>query len=292
MAQSVEYFEQAITIDPEYAPAWAGLSGAHVLAGYLGYVPPSEGMAEAERTSLRALALDPELSIAYTSLGWVRLFQFKWAAARTIFERALELNPNDVDALHGLGDYLTITGNARAGMAYVRRARNNDPFSPIWGQSVVGHLHMMRRFEEAIAEADNILGVYPSQSVWGARGVACWELGRYDEALDNFRRMMARQPDRLDALESGYASDGPSGAVRALADFRASTAREDGTGTLNLALWYARAGDADKTLEWLERAYELRSPDLIYIGIRPELGFLHGDKRFEAILARMKLAAL
>ena len=292
LAQAVDQFEKAIQIDPEYAPAWAGLSGAHVLAGYLGYVPRSESMAAAEGAAVRALTLDPELSIAHTALAWVRLYEFEWESARVIFERALRINPNDVDALHGLGDYLTITGDADAGLEYVRRARSNDPFSPIWGHSVVAHLHMMRRFDEVIVEAQEVLDLYPRPAVWRIRGFACWELGRYEEAITNFRAAMSHRPELLNALETGYAQDGPGGAVRAIAKVSASAARESGTAAMFVALWFARAGDAEETMQWLEQAYELRSPDLVYVGVRPELEFLHSDPRYQDLLARMGLKAL
>jgi len=291
IAQSVEFFEEAIRIDPEYAPAWAGLASSHVLAGYVGYVPASEAMPAAERAAKRALALDPLDSLAHTSLAWVHLFEFNWEAARTVFGRALELNPNDVDALHGFGDYLTITGSADLGLEYVRRSTENDPFSPVWGYSVISHLHLMGRFEEAIAQVDSVLELYPRPVLWGIRGSACWQLGRFDEAIENYRRALVAQPDYLEALETGYAEGGPFGAVRAFADASSSAAREAGTAPLRIALRYARVGDAEETLAWLEQAYEKRSPDLIYVGVRPELEFLYSYPRFEDLLTRLGLAA-
>ena len=291
LSQAVEYFEEAIRIDPTYATAWAGLSGTQVYAAYLGYVPRSVGIPEGERAALRAIELDPGLSVAHTSLAWVRLFQFDWVAARDAFERALEINPNDVDALHGLGDYLTVTGNGELGLEYVRQARENDPFSPMWGHSVLVHLHLMRRYEQVIAAADEILEQNPRPMVWGARGFACWQLGHHEEALDNFRSMLGRRPERLDAMEVAYARGGPEAAVLAIADISAVVARESGTAPLWLALWYARAGDTENALLWVKSAFEKRSPDLIYIGVRPELEILHSDPRFQDLLAKMGLQA-
>jgi TolB-like protein len=291
VAKSIEYFEEAITIDPEYAPAWAGLSGSHVLAGYIGYVPPAEAMPAAEREAEHAIVLDPYESTAHTSLAWVRLFEFDLEAARTIFERALELNPNDVDSLHGFGDVLTITGDVDLGLEYVIRSRNNDPFSPVWGHAVIAHLHLMRRFEESIEQADDILDIYPRPAVWSVRGSACWQLGRYEEAVENYRRALVAMPDHLAAFETAYTKDGPFGAVRALADATADVAGAAGTAPLGIALRYARVGDADKAMAWLEQAYEKRSPDLIYVGVRPELEFLHADPRFENLLARLGVVA-
>ena len=229
LMRAAKYFQQAIEIDPTFAPAWAGISGTHILSAYLGYVPAAEGMAAAEKTALRTLALDNELALAHTALGWVRLMQFNWEEARRTFEKALDLNPNDPDALHGLGDYLTITGNAEDGLTFVKKAKDVDPFSPVWGSSVVGHLHMMRRFEEAIAESQKVLDLYPSSSIWGARGNAYYQLGRLDEALESYRKMFERRPDLLGALEQGNNKNGPVGAIRAIADAAALRARSQRT---------------------------------------------------------------
>ena len=290
LARSVKYFEQAIEIDPTFAPAWAGISSTHILTAYLGYVPAAEGIAKAESAALRTLALDPRLALAHTALGWVRLFQFKWEEARQAFEKALDINPNDPDALHGFGDYLTITGSAEDGMVFVKRARDNDPFSPVWGTSVIAHLHMMHRFEEVLSESAKVLDSYPNSRVWGLRGAAYLELGRMDEALDSYRKLFERRPDLLDVLEQGNTNDGPAGAIRAIANAKALKARQSQAGAFGVALWYARAEDPAETVAWLERAYTQGSPDLIYVGVRPEMDIMHTDPEFKEIINRMGLS--
>jgi TolB-like protein len=290
LVRAAEYFEQAIEIDPTFAPAWAGISSTHILAAYLGYVPATEGIADAESAALRTLALNNGLALAHTTLGWVRLFQFNWEEARKAFEKALDINPNDPDALHGFGDYLTITGSAEEGMNYVKRARDNDPFSPLWGHAVVAHLHMMRRFEEAISESEKVLELYPTSPVWGIRGNANLQLGRLDEALDCYRKVFERQPDLLDTLEQGKTNDGAAGAIRAIADAAALTARQTQSGAFRVAIWYAMAGDTAETLAWLEQAYTQGSPDLIYVSIRPELDIMYSVPEFRELIDRMGLA--
>lgn len=291
LAQSVEYFEQAIRMDSTFAMGWAGLAGAHVLRAYAGLVPPEKGMSAAEQAALRAVGLNDALSLAHTALGWVRmLYDYDWDEARRQFETALDLDPNDVDALHGFGDYLTITGSAEDGLAYVRRARDNDPFSRYWGQAVVGHLLFMARFEDAVAEAHRVVEFYPESPVWMFSGRASWQLGRGEEALASFRRALARRPALLEALDAGYAEGGPEAAVRAVAEAAAEASRSSHAGSVSVALWYARVGDRDQALSWLERAFEQRAPSLIYIAVTPEVDFLHGDPGFRSILQRMGLA--
>ncbi len=289
VAQSIPHYEEAIGIDSTFALGWAGLAGAYSFAAYLGSIPAPEAMSKAEHAALRALALDDGLSAAHTALGWVRLWNFRFEDAQSAFARALELDPNDVNALHGFGDCLTITGSAEDGLAYVKRARQADPLSPMWGHTVVSHLVMMGRYQEAITEAEAVLQMLPNSPVPSLRGSAFWQLGRKEEALADFRESLARRPTLLEALDSGYSESGATGAIRAVADAAAEEARGSGAGALGVALWYARAHDDVKTLAWLERAYEDRSPDLVYVGIRAELDFLHSDAGFRDLLERMGL---
>ena len=287
--QALEYFERAIEIDQNYAPAWAGMSGVQVVAGYIGITPARETIAAAEQSALKAIELDPTISESHTSLGWVRLIQFDWAEARDSFQRALEINPNDVNALHGFGDYLTITGSPDDGLAFVRRSTENDPFSSMWGQALVAHYFMARRYEDAIAEAEKLRLIFPESFIWSVVGSAQWKLGRDAAAYESFRFAVSGRPADLQALESGFESGGLTGAASALAKVTADRATERDIATLRVPLWYARAGDADQTLAWLEKAYATGAPDLIYVSIRPEFEFLHEDERFLDLLARMKL---
>jgi adenylate cyclase len=289
VARAIPYFEEAVRIDSTFAIGWAGISGAYSLAAYYGSMPAREAMAEAEGGALRAMALDDNLSGPHTALGWTRLWEYRLEDARREFERALDLDPNDVNALHGLGDCLTIIGEGEGGLAYVRRSKETDPFSPIWGRAVVAHLVMMGRYAEALSEAEAVLEVYPNARVQGLRGSAYWQLGRKEEALNEFRISLARRPALLEALESGYARSGATGAVRAVADAAAEESRGSGSGALGVAIWYARAGDRSTALAWLERAYEDGSPDMVYVGIRAELELLHSDAGFLELLERMGL---
>jgi TolB-like protein/Flp pilus assembly protein TadD len=290
LERSAKYFQQAIEIDPTFAPAWAGLSVTHILSAYLGVVPPAEAMAAAESTALRTLALDNQLALAHTALGWVRLLQFNWDEARQTFERALQLNPNDPDALHGLGDYLTITGNGEEGLSFVKKAKEVDPFSPMWASSVVGHLYMMRRFEEAISEAEKVIDLYPNSSSWGTQGNAYYQLGHLDEALHSYRKEYERRPELLAALEQGNSKNGPVGAIRAIADSIAQKARQTRSNAFDVAIWYARAGDVEEAMAWLEKAYTQGSPDLIYVGVRPEFDIMYSVPGFKELIERMKIS--
>jgi TolB-like protein len=287
LEQAIRYHEEALHKDSTFALAWAGLAGTQVLRAYLGQAPPSEVFPEAEWAAQRALELDDGISEAHTAIGWIWLFTYQWEAARKSLERALAINPNDVDALHGFGDYLSITGSLEDGLAYVKRARDVDPFSPMWGHAVIGHLVMMDRYADALAEAEIVAERFPNAPLHVFRGVARWEMGMQEEALDDFRVVVSRRPARRDALEAGYGQSGPVGDVRAVAEAAAQEALQSGAGDFSVALWYGRAGNADRAMEWLERAFRDQAPDLIYVALRPELHLLRDDPRFHDLLGRM-----
>jgi len=143
---------------------------------------------------------------------------------------------------------------------------------------VVGHLVMMDRYQEALAEAERVVERFSNAPIHIFRAIAYWELGREEEALSDLRVAVGRRPTLLDSLKAGYERSGPRGAVAAAAGAAARNARESGAGAFGVATWYGRAQDADNAMEWLERAYEDRTPDLIYIALRPELRFLRGDR--------------
>ena len=148
---------------------------------------------------------------------------------------------------------------------------------------------MARRYEDAIAEAEKILRTFPEPSIWYVIGAAQWKLGRDDEAYESYRFAASSRPADLAAREAGEERGGLTGAVRALAKVTADRATERDIATLRVPVWYARAGDADQTMVWLEKAYAAGAPDLIYVSVRPEFEFLYEDERFLDLLARMDL---
>lgn len=286
--KSLKYFQEAIDMDSGFAPAWAGLAGAQYLLAYYGSVPPQEAIPQAKEAALKALELDDQHAWAYTMLGWIKLSDWDWSGAKKTFQKALELNPNDPDAWHGYGDYLTVTGRPEEGLVLVKRGRDCDPFSPLAAIPVASKLHYMRRYDDAIAEAHKLLELDPDFPVHNVLAEAFWQKGMYEEALAEYRK--AVPPPFLDALERGYADSGPKGAILAVALKMVENSKRGYVDPFYIAFWYARTKEIDTTLAWLEKAYEQRSPAMFYIKVRPEFDHLRSDPRFQDLLRRMGLA--
>jgi tetratricopeptide (TPR) repeat protein len=152
-------------------------------------------------------------------------------------------------------------------------------------------LNFVGRYEEAAAAARKALSLQPDSPIANSQlEIALFMLGRHDEILSRLRKERADDPERQAALERGYAEEGFKGALRREADVRAERKEKSRsrTGAVGLALQYLEAGDKDKAMYWLEKAYENREGSLLYIG-RPIWDPLRSEPRFVNLLKRLNL---
>jgi len=289
--RSLKLFNQAVDIDPGFAAAWAGLAGAHVLIAYFGNQPPYEAILQARVAALKALELDPQLFAGYSALGWVRLYTWDLPGAGEAFEEALRLNPNDAVTYHGYADYLTLTGRLEEGLAQVKLGRSIDPLSPMANLPVVFHLYMMRRYDESILEAQELLKMNPDYPVNRALSMVYWQQGLFDEALAEDRKALVRWNDTglLEALENGNAESGPQGAILAVAQEMVARSKLRYVDPFKIASRFAQVGEVDRAFEWLERAIDQGSLELVYINVRPEFDPLRRDPRYSRLMHRLGL---
>lgn len=132
LAGAVEQFERAVTLDPDYARAWADLSMATSLSYGWGFRRDSAMPRRSEEAVERALELDPRMAAAYTARGYIHSWiEYDSAKADRSFARAIELNPRFPTAYHWRGEILSDRGHAESGIPYLERARELDPLSPI-----------------------------------------------------------------------------------------------------------------------------------------------------------------
>lgn len=293
--ESLKYFHQAIEIDPDFAPGWAGLSGAHLLIAYFGNESPREGILQARVGALRALELDDQLSAAYSALGWVRLYTWDWPGAGEAFEEALRLNPNDSATYHGYADYLTLTGRPEEGLVQVRRGRSIDPLTPMATLPVPFHLYMMRQYDESIAEAQKLLETDPDYPVNLLLSKVYWQKGLFEESLAEYGKVLVRRNDSglLEALENGNADSadsGPHAAMRAVAQELVTRSKLGYVDSFRIASTFAIAGEVDLAFEWLDNAVDQGSLELVYVNIRPEFDPLRDDPRYKSLMHRLGLS--
>lgn len=292
--KAIEYFTAATQRDPKYARAFAGLSHTFAVQAADPYRPPREVMPAAKAAADTALHLDDNSAEAHTSLGMYYLFyEWDWPAAEREFRRALDLDSDSSDALHFYGHYLEAVGKTDEAVSVMKRATEADPLSLIINNEYGWALYFSRKYSEAAQVwqkgLDMDRGFAVSQM---SLSQALERLGRTGEALASAKKAAQMEVSAYNLIEvaCAYAVAGqPQEARKTLAQVQTLSAREY-VDEYVIAYAYAELHDADETFRRLERAFEQRSSQLIWIKVEPKFDPVRPDKRFGALLQRLKLA--
>jgi serine/threonine-protein kinase len=286
-----QYFEQAAQLDPNYAPAYAGLADYYWVTDVL---PAAVRMPDAKRYALKALEIDPNLAEAHTSLGVVRfLADWNWPEAEREFRRALELDPGNVDANRIYSDYLSEMGRAEEALAEVRKTQKLDPLS-LPTQVMIGWtLYFARQYDEAVEQCRKVVDLEPDS----VNAHDCLELsylakGKYEEAVAEGQRAVALSGNDLARavdLARAYALAGnQAGARHILNEWHAQEKRTN-IPPYFFAQVHVALGENDQGLAWLEKAYTGRDSHLVQLMVDPAFDSVRSDPRFQDLLHRLEL---
>ena len=292
--KSIEYFKQAINLDPNSALGYVGLADAYTLIGatFVASLPPREAMPNARTAAQKALEIDPSLSEAHTSLAWIKYrFDWDWRGAEDGFRQAIALNPNNAQAHHWYADYLTAMGRFDEALAEIRRARELDPFSIFINWNVGRILFFARRYDEALTELRRTLEMDQNfarthaylQSVYLKKGMN-------DEAFAELLKVEALTgtgAERIAALKNAYAAGGWELVWQKEVEFALEDAKSRYVTSLSMAFLYTQNGDRNRALESLNRAYEEREGSLVNLNADPSWDELRPDPRFQDLLRRV-----
>jgi adenylate cyclase len=283
----------ALAKDPNYAPAHAGISQVWGVRRQRGEVRPDEATPKANAAALRALKLDSTLAEPHFALATTTTWgEWDWQGGERAFRQAIRLKPDYPEARAFYSHLLCILGRRAEAMQQIDRALELDPFDPLLQSLRGGVLSIARRHDDAIAQNRLTLRRVPNYPM------AQWHLwlslhlkGEYAQALTEAKKWADVAGDReiADALDRGYRQGGYAAALRAAAEMRAARSRSRYVGPWGVAIWYAAAGENERALEWLERAFQVRDPGMPYLGVHPIWDRLRGDPRYRDLLRRMNL---
>lgn len=292
--KAIDYFQQAIAKDPNYAAAYSGLADCYILLGGYGIMPLLEALEHARTAAESALRLDDELAEAHTSLGLIKTFDgWNWVESRRQFERAIQLNPNYATAHHWYGDgYLAPIGRVDDALAELRKAQELDPLSPVITADVGKELYFARRYDEAIAQFHRALELDPDspQAHAGLENTYI-EKGMYTEAaaelkvLDRARMVQHRMFHRAYLLAREGRHQEARQVLRELLLVMQRSYLDPGC----IALLHTALGDKDQAFAWLERAYLARSSYMTSLKGLPGYDPLRSDPRFDSLVRRVGL---
>jgi TolB-like protein/predicted Zn-dependent protease len=292
-SSAVDYLEQAIEIDPNYAEAHAWLSFAQWLPSVWGYSQPKESFRNARSTANKAMALDETLAMAHVSVGWIALaHDWQWRKARQSFERARELNPNDPMVYHGLAWYLTMAGRLDEAIETMQTAVKLDPLSHVFNNGLAWMYFDSGQVERAIEQRKKALELTPGYMV-AMEGLAedYLSMSMYTEAVATLERAMTpagRTPRLVTTLGRVYALSGRKDEAEILLKELHKRAASEYVLPTFFAEVYASLGNMDEAFRWLEKGYQEKSWYMLFLRISPRWDPLRSDPQFEDLVQRMK----
>ncbi|MFI5372830.1 MAG: protein kinase, partial [Candidatus Eisenbacteria bacterium] len=294
--RALEFFRRAVGQAPGYARAHAGIADAFAILGDLDALSPSEARAGATAAAERALALDPGLPEAHTSLGFIRdFFEWDWSAAEAAYRRAIEAGPSYATARQWYAELLVGLGRFDEAIAESQRAVALDPLSMIMQVSLADVLYFARDFPRALRTLRGVLELDPGfATALTDLGRMLTETGAHDEAIESFRhaeRVLGTGGKPSAGLAYALARAGRVDEARhALAEMEARLAPAPAAaGRHSIAVTYLALGDRERAIEWLERAHRDGDRALVWLKVHPRLDPLRGDARFERLIDAMNL---
>ncbi len=297
LQKAVEYFEQAIALDPDWPLGYAGLADAYLVMPFWAPVRPSEAMPKAKAAAARALQMDETLAEAHASLGGIAAdYDWDWPTAEREFERAIALSPNYATAHQWYAEYLRTMGRHGDAIRELTKAQELDPLSLIIGVQVGAVHYVAGDFEQAEARLRKTLELGPEFAF--AHQMLAKTLflqGRFSEAITEARetvRFSNNDPFYAAYLSYMCAKGGQPEEARKILDELSARSTEEYVAPTHFALVHAGLDERDRMFEWLERAYQGRDVLLLRMLTDPLLAPLRSDPRFADLVRRVGLPPL
>ena len=288
--------EQAITLDPDYALAYAVLAESHLWSAFWGFTNPRESLPKAKSAALRALRLDDRMAEAHSALGAVLgVCEFDWPGAEREFRRALELNPSSAVVRHYYGSwFLRTLGRVEEAAAEMRRACELDPLDPYYNTMVGYLLHITRQFEPAVAQFQHAIDLDPTFffSYW-MLSIPYALHGRFEEAIaaaEKANELAGGKAMTLGELGRVLGLAGRTAEARQLLAELEVRRRSSYVPAFSIAMIHRGLGDMEKGLEWWAKGIEER--DLLLetsLKTEPSYDPLRSHPAYHALLRKMNL---
>lgn len=297
LQKAVEYFEQAVSLDPDWPLGYAGLADAYLGMSIWASMRPGEAIPKARAAAAKALEMDESLAGAHATMAFIAtLYDWDSPTAEREYQRALALSPNYATAHQWYAQHLTITSRHDAAIKEISKAQEFDPLALIIGANVGCVHYFAGDLEQAETRLRKTLEFGPDFAY--AHQVLTMTLflqGRFAEAITEAReavRLSNNEP--LCAATLGYvcAKAGQPEEARRILDELAARSTEAYIAPTFLALVHAGLGERDRMFEWFERAYKERDVWLRDTLIDPLLTPMRTDPRFTDLVRRVGLPAM
>jgi len=297
LQKSIDYYNQAIKLDPNYAPAYAHMARAYFFMAFFGTVPPKAGWSKVKEAATLAVEKDDHLPEGHGALGLAKLhYDWDFAGAESEFKRGLDLNPNNADIRHDYAHYLMAMGRVVESEAESKRALALDPIGDVLNSCLCWHSFAARDYDQSVRLAQKFLTSQPDDP-WELT-ILGWDYeqkGMPEQAVAKFRKAVEVTKDTpfnsfyLAALGHGYAMAGNRPEAEKVLHTLSDREKKSYVSPFDLALIHAALGETNYAFALLNKAIAERSTFLVYTKWEPRLDPLRSDTRFSQILKQIGL---
>ena len=293
LKRAIDYFNQAIAKDPNYALAYAGLADSYTLLSVFSAASPQDSIPQARVAAKKALELDNTLAEAHASSGRILSgYDYDFERAIAEFERAIQLNPNYATSYHWISNGpLTARGEFDRAITEGKRAVELDPLSMIDNADLGQIYFYARRYDEAISQVGKAIEIDPHSYLAHYYLGQIYQLqGHLTEAIAEYQKAVELDddPQALAFLGQAQARIGQRDEAQEILSRMTEEAKSRYVSAYSFALMFIALGDKERAIDALERAYrEGAANDIITIRVDPMLEDLHGDPRFEALAEKI-----
>jgi len=295
MGKAIEYLQQAITLDRQYAQPHVALANIYGAMAFYGWTSPQDAWKKSRAAAAQALEIDSHLADAHAMYAIVDFyFNWEWKNAEENFRQAISLNPNYATAYQFYTWYLIAMSRTEEAQNSIRRALELDPLAIFAYSTASDVFYMSRQYDQAITQLQAALDLNGDDPLALSRlGWSYIQKGMFTEAISNMKRAVTLSPFNQELswmLGHAYAMAGKTEEARKIIDDLHRLAKIQYVQPYGFALIHVGLEENDAALEWLEKGYQDRNGWMPLLQVEPRFDPLRSDPRFQDLLRRMNLS--
>jgi TolB-like protein/Flp pilus assembly protein TadD len=289
--KGVEFFHQAIKIDPDYALAYVGLAYSYGTLAAHGYLAPNEALPLGKRAAINALVIDETIAEAYAIQAFLYFWLDRdWNKSEQTFKRAIEINPSCAMAHQWYAELLAALGRHNQAISEATRAQQLDPLSPMIIYDKGEKLYYARRYDELIAHSLQSIELFPNFSwIRSLLGGGYEQSSMFEEAIAEHQKALAISANNIHKGNLGYCY-GIAGqrekALEILAELT-KLSNHEYVSPYSLALVHMGLKNWEQTMDNLNFAFDERDYPVMFVSVDPAFDPLRSNPRFQDLLRRM-----
>jgi tetratricopeptide (TPR) repeat protein len=289
--KELDYQNQAVALDPNFALAWAEVADAYRYLVTNSWLDPKEALPKAKAAAEKALELDETLAEAHVALGIIKMDEWDWAGVEREIKRAIELNSNLAGAHFRYSVYLSNVGRPTEALTEIKRAQELDPLRIALRSQEGAASYFARRYDEALQQLQNVIKLEPDNSFAHVfLGYTYAAKGMYPQAIAEYQKEIGIDGETTSVqcyLGYALAMSGKRSEAQAILDKLKST--KEYVSLAELATLYVGLGDKEGALASLEKAYAAHDPQMQYLKVDPHYDSLRSDPRFVELSRKVGL---